>query len=110
MFPDRCPRDLQGAAQFLAGNYPPLIFPEDIQYPLIQRSAAVLRVPGEMVLQLTSSSIEISIARAEWVRAPTEMISTPVAAISRTVSRFTPPEASISALPAIMATASRMVA
>ena len=31
---------------------------------------------------------------AEWVRAPTEMKSTPVSAIGRTVSRSTPPEAS----------------
>ena len=31
---------------------------------------------------------------AEWVSAPTEMKSTPVSAISRTVSRSTPPEAS----------------
>ena len=32
---------------------------------------------------------------AEWVSAPTEMKSTPVSAISRTVSRVTPPLASI---------------
>src|SRR5437868_8597648 len=40
------------------------------------------------------SSSERSIAGAEWVSAPTEMKSTPVAAMRRTVFKFTPPLAS----------------
>ena len=45
---------------------------------------------------------------AEWVRAPTEMKSTPVSAIARAVSRVTPPEASRRARPPTKATALRM--
>ena len=45
------------------------------------------------------SSSETSRERAEWVSAPTETKSTPVSAISRTVSSETPPEASSVALP-----------
>ena len=44
-------------------------------------------------------------AGAEWVSAPTEMRSTPVSAIARTVSSVTPPDASVSARPEAMATA-----
>ncbi len=46
-------------------------------------------------------------AGAECVRAPTEMKSTPVSAISRTVSRLTPPLASSSARPRVRSTAAR---
>ena len=46
------------------------------------------------------TSSETSRERAEWVSAPTEMKSTPVSAISRTVSSVTPPEASSGARPA----------
>lgn len=42
-----------------------------------------------------------STERAEWVSAPTEMKSTPARAMSRTVSRRTPPEASVRERPAI---------
>ena len=49
----------------------------------------------------------MSSAGAEWVSAPTEIRSTPVAAISATLSSVTPPEASNSARPAVMATAFR---
>src|SRR5207245_822331 len=45
--------------------------------------------------------------RAEWVRAPTEMKSTPVSAYARTVASDMPPEASSSARPATSFTASR---
>src|SRR4029077_6936259 len=45
--------------------------------------------------------------RAEWVRAPTEMKSTPVSAQARTVASETPPDASSSARPATSLTASR---
>src|SRR5690606_8833264 len=48
-----------------------------------------------------------SSARAEWVSAPTEITSTPVSAIARTVSRVTPPDASTTARPAICSTAAR---
>ena len=47
---------------------------------------------------------------AEWVSAPTEMKSTPVAAIARTVSRFTPPDASVRHLPAVISTARLRIA
>ena len=47
----------------------------------------------------SSSSSEKSIAGAECVSAPTEMKSTPVSAIPRTVCRFTPPLASKLTLP-----------
>ena len=42
----------------------------------------------------------------EWVSAPTEMKSTPVAATSRARSKVSPPEASSLARPAVMRTAS----
>src|SRR3954453_12540696 len=42
----------------------------------------------------SSRSMEKSMVGAEWVRAPTEMKSTPVSATSRTFSRVMPPEAS----------------
>src|SRR5438034_1173532 len=57
-----------------------------------------------------SNSSEKSIARAECVSAPTEMKSTPVAAICGTVSRVTPPLASNFTLPAPIETASAMSA
>ena len=41
----------------------------------------------------------MSTARAEWVSAPTEMKSTPVSAMARTVARVTPPLASVWARP-----------
>ena len=46
-----------------------------------------------------SSSMLRSSAGAEWVSAPTEMKSTPVAPIAATFSRVTPPEASSSTRP-----------
>ena len=49
----------------------------------------------------------MSSAGAEWVSAPTEIRSTPVAAIAATLSSVTPPDASNSARPAVMATAFR---
>ena len=49
----------------------------------------------------------MSTARAECVRAPTEMKSTPVAAIARTVFKFTPPLASVLARPFTIFTACR---
>ena len=53
------------------------------------------------------TSRETSRARAEWVSAPTEMKSTPVSAIARTVSSDTPPDASSSVRPAASETAAR---
>ena len=41
-----------------------------------------------------SASSPMSSTGAEWVSAPTEITSTPVSAMARTVSRVTPPEAS----------------
>src|SRR6185503_14307129 len=49
----------------------------------------------------------ISTALAEWVNAPTEMKSTPVSAIARTVARLTPPLASVRARPLTRCTAFR---
>src|SRR5215472_5829219 len=46
-----------------------------------------------------SKSNAMSTARAEWVKAPTEIKSTPASAIARTLSRVTPPLASVRALP-----------
>ena len=46
----------------------------------------------------------------EWVSAPTEMKSTPVSATSRARSRVSPPDASSEARPAVIRTASAMVA
>ena len=45
----------------------------------------------------------------EWVSAPTEMKSTPVAATSRARSRVSPPDASSVARPPVMRTASAIV-
>jgi hypothetical protein len=44
-------------------------------------------------------SIDRSIAGAEWVSAPIEMMSTPVLAMSRILFIVRPPETSINALP-----------
>ena len=55
----------------------------------------------------TSTSRPRSRARTLWVSAPTEMRSTPVAAMSATVARVTPPLASTSARRATSATPSR---
>ena len=54
------------------------------------------------------SSSEKSIAGAEWVSAPIETKSTPVAAICRTLRRLTPPLASNFTFPFPIATASRI--
>ena len=69
------------------------------------RSAASARTSSwsvdDLAPSLTATSSETSRERAEWVSAPTETKSTPVSAISRTVSSVTPPEASSVARPAI---------
>jgi len=49
----------------------------------------------------------MSTARAECVSAPAETKSTPVAAIARTVFKFTPPLASVLARPFTIFTAAR---
>src|SRR5262245_17259724 len=54
-----------------------------------------------------SKSSPISAAGAEWVRAPTEMKSTPLSAIARTVARVTPPLASVLQRPFTSLTAFR---
>src|SRR6185369_1733195 len=56
-----------------------------------------------------SKSRARSSAGAEWVSAPTEIQFTPVSAIGRTVSRLTPPDASVTARPSTSFTASRRV-
>src|SRR5439155_6174180 len=48
----------------------------------------------------SAKSNPMSTARAEWVSAPTEMKSTPVFAMARTVFKLTPPLASVLARPA----------
>lgn len=53
-----------------------------------------------------TQSSPISSVGALWVIQPTEMRSTPVAAIPAAVSRVTRPEASVTALPATIPTAS----
>ncbi len=53
-------------------------------------AATATTLPGQPVCQSKPMSSE----RAEWVKAPTLIRSTPVAAIFRKVLRFTPPEAS----------------
>src|SRR5699024_3835016 len=64
---------------------------------------------GRRIVQVDhySKSSPRSRARTEWVRAPTEMTSTPVRAMSATVSRLTPPEASTIARPATILMPSR---
>src|SRR5690349_5151380 len=99
MLPDRGAGDAEARAQLLARYHPPRPFPEQGEY---LRQRALCRAAGKRLPHHSlSSSMEMSMARAEWVRAPTGMISTPVSAMARTVSRLTPPEASTSALPAI---------
>ena len=62
-------------------------------YPRVHRSARTLtRGCGQAFFD--SKSSEISIARGEWVSAPTEIISTPLFATSATFSSVIPPDAS----------------
>ncbi len=62
-------------------------------YPRVHRSARTLtRGCGQAFFD--SKSSEMSIARGEWVSAPTEIISTPLFATSATFSSVIPPDAS----------------
>ena len=62
-------------------------------YPRVHRSARTLtRGCGQAFFD--SKSSEMSIARGEWVSAPTEIISTPLSATSATFSSVIPPDAS----------------
>src|SRR5262249_21664754 len=59
--------------------------------------SVVTEPPGEGIRSLPqagSMSMVKSSVGAEWVRAPTDMKSTPASAMVRAVSRLTPPEAS----------------
>src|SRR5690606_30996629 len=101
-------RPLAGEGPLLLGNF----------RGLAHRSLLELRVqetgPGagcSLPSRFHRASRPMSSDGAEWVRAPTEMTSTPVSAMARTVSSRTPPEASSTGRPcgeaAARATASR---
>src|SRR5439155_13041411 len=86
--------------------------PHGLQHRPPQRSGAgVVEIDevGHDAAPITRSS-PMSRAGAEWVSAPTEITSTPVSAMARTVSRVTPPLASTSARPATCSTALAMSA
>src|SRR5215203_7352494 len=85
--PDRCPAESKLMRQFSAGNR-----------AITGRSQRIedFGVDGHDYI---SKSRPISTARAEWVSAPTDIKSTPVSAIARTVSKRTPPLASVCARP-----------
>ena len=70
-----------------------------------------LRAAGDDHVAIPSSRSSISSPRsstlAECVSAPTEIMSTPLSAMALTVSRFTPPDASVRIRPPTIATARR---